>query len=737
MLQGMAPGIARAVRDATGGLLLYTPVVGAADFDTALAYLFRRLEENSSGENFLRHLFDLAADENAFAGERARFETAVADRWRVSSAPRRREPPEPVDGFRNEPASDPTDPAVRDAVVAALSRPPAPNLPPELTDAAAVDAVVATARRATVPVDRRALLRRVADELACRRPSLLSVMAHEAGKTVPEGDGEVSEAVDFARYYAERVAGLGAGDGSTFEPLGVVVVVPPWNFPLAIPAGGVVAALAAGNAVILKPAPETPRTAFALAEACWAAGVPRDVVQYVRVADGPVGERLVGHRGVDGIVLTGAYETAERFAAIAPATPLFAETSGKNALVVLPDADLDLAVADLVRSAFGHAGQKCSAASLAILVGDVATSARFRRQLLDATRSLVVADSTRPEAVVGPLIGPPSEKLEHALTELAPGQRWLLEPQHLGGCLWSPGILDGVAPGSWFHQTEAFGPVLGLMAARDLDEAIAIQNGVPYGLTGGIHTLDPVDVERWLAAVEVGNAYVNRASTGAIVQRQPFGGWKRSVVGPGAKAGGPNYVAQLGRWRTVAPPSAGEDPGPAVQALLDRFGPDLRAAVMAAARSDARWWRTELCVEHDPTGLFCEANVLRYRPLPLAVVRVAAGADSVDVARVLVAVTCTGAPLRLSVDPSWVGDLGGVDHVRESAEVFSAWATAAAPERVRLLGGEPRPPVPVATFVDDRPAVHDGRVELLRYVREQAVSRTLHRFGNLVTRRPG
>jgi RHH-type proline utilization regulon transcriptional repressor/proline dehydrogenase/delta 1-pyrroline-5-carboxylate dehydrogenase len=163
----------------------------------------------------------------------------------------------------------------------------------------------------------------------------------------------------------------------------------------------------------------------------------------------------------------------------------------------------------------------------------------------------------------------------------------------------------------------------------------------------------------------------------------------------------------------------------------------VRAALLPAASSDARWWRVELGAEHDPTGLFCEANVLRYRPLPLAVVRVAAGSDPIDVARVLLAVTCTGAPLRLSVDPSWPGDLGGVDHVREAATAFGSWAAAEAPARIRLLGDEPRPPVPVATFVDDRPVVHDARVELLRYVREQAVSRTLHRFGNLVDRGRG
>jgi RHH-type proline utilization regulon transcriptional repressor/proline dehydrogenase/delta 1-pyrroline-5-carboxylate dehydrogenase len=744
LLHGMAPGLARTVRDATGRVLLYVPVVAAADFDTALAYLVRRLDEQRSGEGVLRRLPVLGSDDAAFAAERDRFTAAVARRWEVATAPRRRtRRPAPVDGFANEPDGDPTDPATRAAVVAALAdvaSGPGTGGRPEL-DAAGVDAVVARARAAaprwaaTPAETRRRTLRRVGDELAGRRPALVALMADEAGKAVGEGDVEVSEAVDHARYAAERIADLGRGDGVVFEPLGVVVVVPPWNFPVAIPTSGVVAALAAGNAVVLKPAPETPRCAEAVAEACWAAGVPRDVLQVGRCVDGPVAERLVGHDGVDGIVLTGAYATAERLAAVAPRTPLFAETSGKNAIVVMPDADLDLAVADLVRSAFGHAGQKCSAASLAICVGNVATSARFRRQLVDAARTLAVGDARHPGTVVGPLIGPPSDDLRRALTAPAAGERWLLEPRLLDPAthLWSPGILDGVAPGSWFARTECFGPVLGLVAAADLDAALAVQDASPYGLTGGLHTLDPATVERWLDRVPVGNAYVNRATTGAVVRRQPFGGWKRSVVGPGAKAGGPGYVAQLGRWRPVADPERGADPSPRVAALADALAAGLDAAgrrsLRAAVRSDARWWAADLGVEHDPSGLAFEENRFRYRPLPEVVVRVAADARPVDVVRVLAATELVGAPRRVSVAPGYPGSLDAVAHRRELAPAFAATVAATAPARVRVVGTEAVPGAAPATYVDDRSVVGDGRVELARYLREQAVSRTVHRFG--------
>ncbi len=240
-------------------------------------------------------------------------------------------------------------------------------------------------------------------------------------------------------------------------------------------------------------------------------------------------------------MLTGAYETARLFQDWRPSLRVVAETSGKNAIVVTAAADLDAAIRDVVRSAFGHAGQKCSAASLVILEAPLYDGPAVLRRLVAATRSLVVGPATDPATVIGPLVAPPQGNLARALTTLEPGERWALEPRPLDdtGRLWTPGIRTGVRPGSWFHLTECFGPVLGVMRARDLDDAIGIQNATPFGLTGGIHSLDPAEVRHWVDRVEVGNAYVNRHITGAVVQRQPFGGWKRSSVGAGQKAGVP------------------------------------------------------------------------------------------------------------------------------------------------------------------------------------------------------
>ena len=712
MLQGMVPAQARTVLDDTGELLLYTPIVGRRDFDVAVSYLFRRLEENSSDQNFLRHLFSLRPGTPEFDEQARLFRAAVAGRWDLADLPRREtERPPTGDGlFRNHPDTDPTLPATRARVASVSARPFEPAHTPVITTVEALDAEVAMARRAQESwgsrpaVERCDVLRRVADELVARHDDLMVAMTHEASKTWTEAEPEVGEAVDFARWYAERASELERVEGAAFTPLGVVAVVSPWNFPVAIPTGGTLAALAAGNAVVFKPAPETPRCAEIVAEACWTAGVPTEVLRFVRTPDDEVGRRLV--TTVDGVILTGSHETANLFRCWDPNLRLFAETSGKNALVVTPQADLDLAAADLVQSAFGHQGQKCSAASLGVLVGPVATDERFLRQVVDAAASLRVGSTDDPATTFGPLIGPARGRLLDALTTLAPGEEWLLEPRCLDdeGRAWTPGIKTGVRPDSQFHRTEVFGPVLGLMAVDTLDEALAVQNGVDYGLTGGIHSLDPAEVDRWLDHVQVGNAYVNRPITGAIVQRQPFGGWKRSSVGTGAKAGGPDYLLQLGTWTATRP--------------LDEA--DFNEVLVA----DAAWWANRYGVEHDPSGLFCEANVLHYRPHPDLVVRVGAGATPVDLERVLAASARCGVEPRVS------------RATEEDDTAFAATLSAHRFGRIRAVGfvSETVRRAAIAAEVDlvDEAVTASGRLELRHYVREQAVSRTLHRFGNLI-----
>jgi len=786
MLLGMATGQAEAVKKDVGGLLLYTPVVRPSEFDSAISYLIRRLEENASTENFMSALFELAANEKIFAREQDRFvasmlalDPEVPGSHRVQDRTQPEiEPTLALSEFDNEPDTDNSIGANRAWGLRILERSAHSQLGVDTIAAARIDdldtlltTVGATVHAAdgwqALPVASRArILHDAGDVLGIFRGRLIEVMASETGKTIAEADVEVSEAIDFAHYYATRSLDLDQIPDATFTPSRLIVVTPPWNFPVAIPAGSVLAALASGSAVIIKPAPQARRSAAVMIEALWEAGVPREVLVLVDIEEGELGRELVSHPAVDRVILTGGYETAQLFRSWRPDLPLLAETSGKNAIIVTPSGDLDLAAADIVKSAFGHAGQKCSAASLVILVGSVAKSERFRRQLVDSVRTLRVGVPSNPLSQMGPIIEPAHGKLLRALTTLEAGQSWLVKPVELPvpelveggvaeGRLWSPGVREGVVAGSEFHLTEYFGPVLGIMTADTLDEAIELQNASAYGLTAGIHSLDPVEVERWLAEVEAGNVYINRGITGAVVRRQPFGGWKRSSVGAGTKAGGPNYLMTLGSWNAV-------DVEPDEDLRLDGLSAPVASLIKRAqsgleflefdhvrrgAHSDELAWQQEFGVSRDVSGLEVERNVFRYLPVPVTL-RLSEGEDLGKLVRLLAAATRAKATVYVSSAlplpatliervASGSSPVAIRDVKIESDATWLARAAAGAIEtpRVRLVGGDV---TALAAAVGGTPdlAIYAGavtaagRVELLPFLREQAVSVTAHRFGN-------
>lgn len=700
MLEGMANHQARAVKAAAGGLLLYAPAVQKHDFLSALAYLIRRLDENTAPGNFLRDMFAMHPGSPEWEAQRTAFLHGWRNRHTVSAETRRGPQSAPEQGFHNEPDTDWTLPASRQALGFAL----ATHQPSALPELPSLENLMQTARQGhehwsqSSPQDRAAILRRAAEVMAAQRFATLACLRAEGKKAVPDGDAEVSEAVDFARYYSEHGT---VPDGVQARPVGITVIAPPWNFPYAIPCGGVLAALIAGNAVILKPAPEVQQCAWLLARQLWQAGVPQDVLQFYPCTDGDTGRALICHPDVACVVLTGAWETARLFQEWRPSLRLLAETSGKNALIITARADRELAIKDLVRSAFGHSGQKCSAASLAIIEAEVYDDPDFRRQLCEAAASLPVGPATDPRSIVTPLIREAGESLHRALTRLEPGEEWLLQPQQSAAdpCLWSPGIRLGVKPGSWFHQTECFGPVLGLMRAESLDQAISWQNATAYGLTAGIHTLDPREITKWQDRVQAGNLYINRPITGAIVQRQPFGGWKRSCIGPGAKAGGPNYVWSFADMTDAAP-------------ALD------------AAESYRAAWRSHFSVDHDPSALRCESNVFRYRPARGVILRLQ-GDDTVSLQRARLAAEITGTPLIVSLGST------------ESDEDFLRRLPALAAEAEFLRVTPPCPDTILRAAqqaglnVITAPLTACGRVELRFWLREQSVSRTLHRYGQM------
>ncbi len=757
MLLGMDSGPIDAVRNDIGQLLLYTPVVQPSEFDVAISYLVRRLEENASSENFMSAAFELADEPDLLNREIRRFFASVDALDDTVPEPHRTQnrltevAPVHSGGFTNTPDTDPSTAGNREWGRLVLARAAYTQLGAEtvrgnkIPGPASLESVIQDTRVAAKAWEARGsevrawILHQAGSALGARRGDLVSVMAAEAGKTIAEADVEVSEAIDFAHYYAESARRLDAVDGAEFIPDTLTVVTPPWNFPVAIPAGSVLAALSVGSGVVIKAAPQTRRCAAVMVEALWQAGVPRDVLRYVTIDEGPLSKALISHSDVDRVILTGGWDTANLFRSWRPDLPLLAETSGKNAIVITPSADIDLAVADLVKSAFGHAGQKCSAASLAILVGSVAESERFERQLIDAVSSLKVGFPNDPEVTMGPIIEPPLGKLADGLTTLGDGEEWLVAPRQLGSDprVWSPGIRTGVRPGSRFHSTEFFGPILGIMKAKSLRQAIEWQNATDYGLTAGIHSLDAKEVNTWIDSVQAGNLYVNRGITGAVVQRQPFGGWKRSSVGTTAKAGGPNYLTHLGTWRP-RPLRATEAPelSEAVSRLLDAARPHVSGVehrnLFAAAGSDHVAWTREYGVLKDISKLGVERNVFRYVPVPVAIRF--DGNFLPELIRVLLAAARTGAPIAVSSRTPLPAGLAPKARI-ESHDDWLAHIAATRPPRIRLVGSGAKE---VAIAVDGDPDVaiysgpvtQSGRVEALPFLQEQSVTITNHRFGN-------
>jgi RHH-type proline utilization regulon transcriptional repressor/proline dehydrogenase/delta 1-pyrroline-5-carboxylate dehydrogenase len=792
LLEGMADHVCRAltqIEQGSGNTLLYAPLCEEASMQTAIAYLVRRLDENTAEQNFLRHSFAMQPGDQAWQGQQKQFIDALANRRALSHEPRRgigpRKPRRTAlaDAFANEPDTDFSVAHSRTWITAILDRwsagpcidvplhvgaesrftgacedgfdPSRPTGRPyrhALATEADIECALTTAATAAlrwqaVPVAQRVeRLLDVAQALREQRGELIAAMVLDAGKRVDQADAEVSEAIDFAEYYARSMLEWSRSEAELeLHPKGVVLVTPPWNFPLAIPLGGVLAALVAGNSVILKPALETVLVGEHLARLCWSAGIPQDALQLVVCSDDS-GSQLIRDPRVAQVVLTGGTQTARLFQQLRPGLSLMAETGGKNSLIVSAMSDRDEAIKDALASAFGHAGQKCSACSLLVLEAEVYDDPEFLATLRDAAASLHVGSSWDPRSVITPLINPPQGALLRGLTTLEDGEEWLLEPKRdLGNLrLWSPGIKLGVREGSFTHTTEFFGPLLAVMRAEDLEHAVRIANATPYGLTAGLHSLDESEQQRWSDRIEAGNLYINRPITGAIVRRQPFGGHKASSFGPGAKAGGPNYVLQMTHPKQRSAPRVVSPPLPEAAELIVAARRHLtesdRERVSIAACSYAEAHRRHFAVDHDPSMVTGERNVFRYRPSSPMLLRAASGATLADVLMACVAAITAGAVFELSLEPSLAEAMPYLAHLpRITLRVQDATLCAQHITRetahLRALGGlepEVRAAAEAAhVHMSCEPVLLSGRVELLRYHREQSLSHRYHRYGNL------
>lgn len=616
---------------------------------------------------------------------------------------------------------------------------------------------------AGLPATRAVRLRRLALGTVAARDRLIEVIAVDSGRPISEIDAEIGDIVDAARYCAGLAESLGAVRGATFVPIPLALVAADAYTPLSAQAETVLAGLAAGSAVLWAVPAELLRSAEVLVEEWEAAGLPVDLVHIISTAADGLLETFVSDPDINRVMVLGSRDEARAAAHRRPDLRVDGRFQTTGAMLITPSTDIDAAVNDLVRSAFRGAGADPRAVHAAILLGSVGRSKRFRGRLADAVRALRAGDTARPGSAdplgftIGPLPAPPDEAGLRALTRLGRGEEWLVEPQRLddAGRLWSPGVRLGVSADASFWADARRVPVLGLVHAHSLSDAISLQHRVGGGAVSGIHSLDPAEILPWLDRAAAASLVVNRPTTRARIERLPSGGWDDAVMGLPALAGGPNQLIPLGSWESREGTRSGtlhlRGLDPEVQLLIEMAQASLVYeefdGVRRGALADALAWRTSLGVVRDTIGLGVERNVLRHWPVATQL-RLAEGGAVAELLRVLAAALLVRAPVAVStgeVLPTAVTTFLAHQGIEVSLERDDDWleriaatgptaADGKPAARVRLIGGDR---VRVAEWMGglDRaslwaePVTMAGPVELLALLREQSLSIRAHRHG--------
>lgn len=589
MLYGMADPIKKALTDMGVRVREYAPV---GELIPGMAYLVRRLLENTSNESWLRSKFaenqstdKLLQDpksvmvkttselrvEDRFYNEAFKDFAVTQVRQDLKAAMQNLERQFPVSvpviingkSMTAPRTIDRVNPSQIDQLIAKVS-----CATREQANSAIETAAKAwPAWKKTSPQHRADLLNKLADLMVKNKNALIAAQVYEVGKPWAEADADVAEAIDFCRYYARDILKLSPGQkvgnipGESshyhYQSRGVCVVIAPWNFPFAILAGMAAAALVTGNTVVMKPAEQSSLVAFDLIKLMQEAGFPADVVHFLPGIGEEVGAALVDHPLTTTIAFTGSKSVGlhilKQAANVHPGQTsvkrCIIEMGGKNAVIIDNDADLDEAIDGVIYSAFGFAGQKCSAASRVIVLEEVYD--KFVSRLVDSTKSIKVRSAIDPEAYLGPVVDQEAcERIKATINEAKKHNKLLFEMDVANtGYFVGPTIFADVDPMSDLAQKEIFGPVLAVIKAKDIDQAIQFANCTEYALTGGLFSRSPANIAKVAAEFECGNLYINRGITGAMVDRHPFGGFKMS--GLGSKTGGPDYLRQFMEPRVV------------------------------------------------------------------------------------------------------------------------------------------------------------------------------------------
>ena len=779
-------------------LILYAPVCDEAHFNNAIAYLVRRLDENTSEDNFMRYFFNLKVGSKEWEEQKSLFLNALEGIKTLDNTTHRKQDRTKIQDtpssyitktFTNESDTD---------FILSQNRLWAQNIKAKyenLSDynvypvAGELDftqadlntlevkdkiahRTIGTAYlagenelKAALKVAKNSnftqkssdeiygILAKVAKLMRERRGDLIGLAALETGKTFLEIDPEVSEAIDFVEFYPHSLETLKKQNpNTTFKPKGIGVTIAPWNFPVGISVGTIAAPLAAGNVVLYKPSSLSMLTGYKLCECFWDVGIPRDALIFLPAKGSDISKYILSDEAVKFSILTGGEDTAYAMLEANPTLLLSAETGGKNATIVSKFADRDSAVKNIIHSAFSNSGQKCSATSLLVLEDEVYEDEEFKKALVDAAASLAVGSPFVFKNKLGALCDKPSEKLTKAINELEAGEEWALKPTFINdnAHLMTPGIKYGVKKGAFTHMNELFAPLLSVIRAKDLKEAIELVNATGYGLTAGFESLDEREWEYFHTHIEAGNIYINKPTTGAIVLRQPFGGVKKSAIGFGRKVGIYNYITQFMDIEAKADTNLLDSPLANALEKLSKASDESTQATLAnatlMAKSYAYHYKHEFSVARDYVNIRGEDNLFSYTRIKNLAFRVCEQDSLQDILGVIIGCHTLGLSPLVSYDStqsSIIKELKkickavdlGADFVEENEEQFIAKISKFERIRYHAKADKNSPLYQAAAkeakiIIRDKPLLN-GRFELLFYHNEKALSVSYHRYGNL------
>lgn len=818
MLEGMSESARLAIKEISTDIILYAPAAKKEQFTNAIAYLVRRLDENTGKENFIRYSFGLkvgspdwemlkkafvasfANTKDLFIGAKRQqsrlkenwnefknssFHTNkfvnepdtdfilsdnkqwakdIREKWMFSKETKHTVIPVVVGGKelikdRNTQIAIDKSQLKEQVVVGEFALANADDLKEAVKTAKAdVDGW-----RALSHEQRHKILCDVANEVRKKRGDLIGIAAAEVGKVFVETDVEVSEAIDFLEFYPHSTRYFEAYQNLKFKGKGVGVVTPPWNFPIAIPLGGMAAILASGNCAIIKPASSAAMCAYELCKCFWDAGISKNTLQYVPCPGSLAGEHLIKNKDVDFVILTGGEDTAYKMLSSRPNLFLAAETGGKDATIVTAMSDREQAIKNVVHSAFSNSGQKCSATSLLVLEEEVYNDEGFKEALVDAAKSMETGSVWNFVNRIGTLANKAGGNLEKALNSLQDGESWALKPEFADNneYMLKPAIRWGVKDGNFCHMNELFGPVLSVMKAKNLEDAINIVNKTGYGLTSGLESLDAREIDYWRENIKAGNLYINRGTTGAIVLRQPFGGMGKSAIGAGRKVGIYNYITQFVDFEETAKPKIPKKINHMLLNKIDEWIGNANKGLYANFLSDfdklkvalgsyLYHYETEFGVEKDYFHLRGEDNIFRYLPLDKVALRVDKNDNVFEiVSRILAAHVC-GVKLHISVDYAESeaiaflfenrdallrkNDFIARENEEEFAKCFSKVDRIIYSDIAKVSDFIFEKAAKIAKFVVRQKPMMEGRLELLNYLQEQSISHSYHRYGNLGAR---